>query len=144
MNEAAGQKSNAELKKMLDNPAEITKLAKAFSEELREEIGDANLKKAIADNVGEDEGICHSHDYCDANMVMDAAFKKVGVDLDKYSGFPGKGMLGKDNAESTLIAIWNKAWGEAKEKEFFTKETATKTGKIPAGVGYSMSPQGSK
>ncbi len=48
-------------------------------------------------------GSCASHDFCDANMAMDAAFEKVlgrGSDIADLD----------DGSESPDIALWNAAW----------------------------------
>jgi hypothetical protein len=117
----AKPKTKAELAEILNSEAEVTKIAKAFGAELLKEIGAAKMKKVIADNKAEkDDNVCHSQDHCDANMVMDDAFKSYGIDIFKdYPGFPGKGMTGKDNATKTLIELWNKVWDEAKSNNFY-------------------------
>lgn len=121
MSEAAKTKTKAELTEILNSKDEVTKIAKAFGAELLKEIGADNMKKVIADNKNEkDKGVCHSHDYCDANVVMDDAFKAYGIDIfEEFPGFPGQGMTGKNNATKTLIEIWNKAWDEAKSNNFY-------------------------
>lgn len=48
-------------------------------------------------------GSCASHDFCDANMAMDAAFKKVLGRNSDIEDLP-------DGSESPDIALWNAAW----------------------------------
>lgn len=46
-------------------------VAKAFADLLREELGDEQFEEMRQRNVEESSpNICHSHDFCDANMVM--------------------------------------------------------------------------
>jgi hypothetical protein len=47
-----------------------------------------------------DSRICHSHDFCDANMAMLDALNEHGIDVDA------------DNEDHT--ALWNKVWEAAK------------------------------
>lgn len=52
---------------------------------------------------------CASHDFFDANMAMDEAFKVLGVDM-LYSN------LGNDGSESeSLRKLWGEAWGLAND-----------------------------
>lgn len=113
----------AGLTKFLNSPSEITELAKAFSKNLLKEIGAEKLKTVIEDNKKEtSDDVCHSHDMCDANMVMLDAFNDVGIDLENdYVEFPGEGLVDTKSDSAILINIWNKAWGEAKKNDFYTK-----------------------
>ena len=54
------------------------------------------------------DSICHSHDFCDANVAMIEAFKTLGVDEDLVCG---------QNEE--VMALWDEAWGIAKESGFY-------------------------
>jgi hypothetical protein len=87
----------------------IDKVSDAFVSGLIDEIGDAKFKNVVKMNADEhDPGICHSHDECDANMVMSAAIKKVtGIDLEADLDL----IQNED-----LIKLWNEAWDKAKEK----------------------------
>ena len=80
-------------------------------------------KTVIEDNKKEtSDDVCHSHDTCDANMVMLDAFNDVGIDLENdYVEFPGEGLVDTKSDSAILINIWNKAWGEAKKNDFYTK-----------------------
>jgi len=100
--------------KLTKSPADITKLAKQFAKLLSEEIGDDNMKAVVAANKKEkSSGVCHSHDYCDANMVMADAFKVLDIDLEK--DYPDA----VQNAQ--IVSIWNAAWDEAFKNNFWHK-----------------------
>lgn len=78
-----------------------------FARLLLEEIGAAKLAEVIRRNgIDRDPRVCHSHDYCDANMVMaDALLDAAGIiDVDA------------DNEEHT--ALWNRSWNYARERGF--------------------------
>lgn len=83
-------------------------LAYAFSRLLRAELGD-EIETVIARNQtpAYAGNICASHDFCDANEVMAAAFQEVtGREIDLQS-----------DADSGL---WSAAWKLAKEDDFET------------------------
>lgn len=87
-------------------PADVPRLAMAFANQLREDIGAKKVAKVVALNAEQDNpNICHSHDFCDANMTMDAAFTKtVGREIDLQS--------------DDDMALWNDAWTLAKANGF--------------------------
>jgi hypothetical protein len=79
-------------------------LAAAFSRRLREEIP-ANIDEVIPRNRAEaDPNVCHSHDFCDANIVMHDACMALGYDA-----------LHPAAENDTL---WNDAWDIAKRNNF--------------------------
>jgi hypothetical protein len=90
--------------------AEAEELAAEFSRMLRETLSTEEMAEVKARNaVEQSPDVCHSHDFCDANMVMDAAGKKLGLwsaDLDI-----------NDQSNMTL---WNTAWNIAKCRGFAT------------------------
>lgn len=78
-------------------------IAKAFDAELRAEIGADSYRAAIDLNARADSLGCASHDYCDANEIMDAAFMSV----------MGRSTIPDD--EEAFISeedtdLWNRAW----------------------------------
>lgn len=76
-------------------------IAREFSRVLKVWIGAENMDLLRQANDEEaDEGICHSHDFCDANMAMQQAFQNLKLDEDN-------------------VAMWNAAWDMAKEKRFY-------------------------
>lgn len=92
---------------MGDSPI-IIKVAHEFSRLLREEVGEEGISQIIAENEKEkDVGICHSHDLCDANMVMEVAFRKV------------VGRVCNPHMAMHRV-IWNDAWDYAKHTKFQT------------------------
>lgn len=84
------------------------KLAQAFGAKLQEEMTFCEFRAVIDQNKLEPEGsdVCHSHDYCDANMPMFAAFSEV------IGHSPDLG----DDAD---MELWNDAWKIAKAADFF-------------------------
>ena len=100
-----------EAKKIKADPATPERLARIFSRLLDAEIGRKNMRMAIWANREEPEGsgVCHSHDFCDANMTMLAATEEIGLDLDH-----------ENNADA---ALWGKAWDIAAKSGFFLPES---------------------
>ena len=83
-------------------------MAHAFLEQLREDIGEADFKEVLRKQREEPiEGVCHSHDYCDANMTMDAAMASVGI-----VALPE----GEDDLPDAVAGLWNAAWDHAKTR----------------------------
>lgn len=82
-------------------------LAIKFAELLKKEVGLINFAMLKFKNWSEIEpSVCHSHDYCDANMVMDAAFQSFGIDPlpDIEAGM-----------SQEVVDRWNEAWDFAKD-----------------------------
>lgn len=90
-------------------------LARVFSALLLYELDDQTMEQVIERNraMDNDPRVCHSHDFCDANMVMDTAFKAV----------TGKEYEFGNDADTDLT---NNAWDTAKANnfyfDFFTKD----------------------
>lgn len=81
----------------------VAALAHAFLRELRATIGAKRMAEVARLNAAErDPGVCHSHDFCDANMVMDDAFRSV---------------VGRGSRVSSVrdAILWTRAWNLAKE-----------------------------
>lgn len=68
---------------------------------LKSELTEIEWQEMRKRNAAEvDRNICHSHDFCDANTVMERAFKAVtGKELDLQS--------------EGVVALWNNAWNLA-------------------------------
>ena len=83
-------------------------LAKLFGEKVQEALSVAEFRAAVDANKSEgpQSGVCHTHDYCDANMLMAAAWQEF---------FGSEPDVSKE--EDTLI--WNDAWEIAKAADFF-------------------------
>jgi hypothetical protein len=87
-------------------------LAERFVTHMRESLTRAQLAEVDARNAVEsDPGICHSHDFCDANVVMLAAWEDVGLKFD--DDLAGEGDLNPKGA-----ALWNEAWDLARARGF--------------------------
>ncbi len=86
---------------------EVQRIAGRFAQLLLEEIGLINMRETDARNTAEPSpGVCHSHDFCDANMVMDEAFTEVtGGSLSSL--LPDK--PGIDEANT----LWSLSWDYA-------------------------------
>lgn len=90
------------------------RIGETFALLLQEEIGITNFKAMAERNRAYDmdgqTGVCASHDFCDANMVMHAAIlKETGMDFSMVV------ML------EEAATIWNKAWDYAR-KNYLTQE----------------------
>lgn len=88
----------------------IDALAEAFVAELREQLTAKQFAEVVALNGVElNQDVCHSHDFCDAGMVMDVAFHTFGVDPLEY-GYTEDGGMSQE-----VCDLWNAAWNRAKE-----------------------------
>jgi len=88
-------------------PAEI---AREFCLVIREWLSKEQMLLVVERNDAESSkaSVCHTHDFCDANMAMDAAFKHLGVDpLPDDSGMT-----------KAVVDLWNEAWSLAKAAKF--------------------------
>jgi hypothetical protein len=82
----------------------ISDLADTFLRKLRQRLGDDVMRAITSLNADEpDPGVCHSHDYCDANVIMDEAFVVV-------FGRSSRACSDRD------AALWTRAWDLAKER----------------------------
>lgn len=90
------------------NDVSVFDVGDKFAQFLRAELTAAEWKKMRADNAAETVGgICHSHDYCDANEVMAAAFSEF--DLPDVTD---------EGATDELRRFWSSAWDYAFIKHF--------------------------
>jgi hypothetical protein len=81
-------------------------LAGYFAGAMQDEIGTAEFRTMnYLNKVENNPLICHSHDYCDANMVMHAA-------MTEYLGRE------PDLQSDADTALWNDAWAIAKAAGF--------------------------
>ena len=56
--------------------------------------------------------VCHSHDFCDANMVMQIAAKNLGY-AENFD------TADTEDRVDDCCNLWNAAWNEAKSTGFF-------------------------
>lgn len=82
-------------------------LARAFSEDIQASLTPREFQEVLDRNAAEtNEGVCHTHDFLDANMAMSDAFVALtGHEVD-----------GNDDAD---VDLWNAAWDIAKAAKFF-------------------------
>lgn len=85
----------------------VPTLARQFCLVLRDTLSPAQMAEVVRRNAAQpDPSICHSHDYCDANMAMAEAWGML-------STVP----CGADCPDA-VNAIWSAAWGLAKDANF--------------------------
>lgn len=84
------------------------RISDAFSKEVQEALTPEQIAEVIAkNNTDEYQGVCATHDYVDANMLMDAAFKSVTkreIDLQNKND----------------VELWGWAWNLSKNRSFKT------------------------
>lgn len=97
--------------RQLPSPEQV---AEKFAHHLRAVLATPQWNEMRERNARPDYGrnICASHDFCDANMVMDAAFRELGL------GFSLDGPQWAEDQE--LCELWSAAWGIAKQR-YLTK-----------------------
>ena len=93
-------------------PNTILKLATEFARLMRRDLTKTQMKKVNTLNAKRKD-ICASHDFIDANMTMDEAFKNaVGREPN----------IGGDTEDSQAdIKLWNDAWQTAIDAKFFVE-----------------------
>lgn len=81
---------------------QIKEVASQFILNLKREISFSNFGEMVERNEAEeDSNICHSHDFCDSNVLMAEAISEVmGIDVDTRS--------------TSQLDFWNKSWNLAK------------------------------
>ena len=99
-------------------------LAREFSATLREWLRPDELAEVVDRNRAEtDNYICHSHDFCDANMAMFQAMETT-LNISSDSIWVAETIAKEaneaiQNAETApLMTVWNEAWEIAKRNEF--------------------------
>jgi hypothetical protein len=87
--------------------AEVTRLADAFAGVLQEWLTRSEWREMRARNATPGYAkCCASHDFCDANMAMAAAFRSaLARSPDIYDRAGGE--------EGPDVELWNAAWDEA-------------------------------
>jgi hypothetical protein len=95
------------------------RIAAEFAGMLLEDLGADTLAEIIARNVNYGPSVCASHDFCDANMVMLAAFESLVVasPLDLDDGTPER-----EEADR----LWGAAWDVAKASSFASALSAAR------------------
>jgi hypothetical protein len=86
-----------------DEESKARAIAKAFADALRADLAPHQWQEMMRRNALPEygEGICASHDFCDANMTMQEAWESV----------MGRDFLPDDAPPSDAdCALWNRAW----------------------------------
>lgn len=108
------------------NPVQVYILAMAFASKLREWLSPEVMSEVVARNAAStDPLVCASHDFCDANMAMAAAFeathgRETFLPCDVESGVCTEEQC---NADLTLS---NSAWSLAKAAGFDPEQVETR------------------
>lgn len=86
--------------------SQLELLSNRFSYLINENFSAIELAETIRKNKTEDyKNCCATHDYCDANMIMDEAFTEiVGHEIDL-----------QNDAD---LELWNSAWDLSKANDF--------------------------
>jgi len=94
----------------VDDAELVRKVGQAFSALLEQTVGPLLIEKIAAANRDEKSpGVCHSHDYCDANVLMAQALRSLtGIDAAARGAWESP----------EVAALWNGAWDFAKTNGF--------------------------
>ena len=115
--------TTTEEKKMLPGSVrrreKMDKIARAFSDVLKEWLTENEMETIVRRNEKqEDDLICHTHDFCDANEAMLMAFEiAIGREAFLCSDVEAGRCTGPEEDEDILL--WNDAWNWARENDFF-------------------------
>ncbi len=107
------------------------RIATAFASRLKDHLTQYQMAELRRLNLGEkDPGVCHSHDFCDANMVMLEAYAEVMHEgnVDAVS-----------TSDDATQQMWNAAWDTAKSKAFYPDLTPVAAGTF---AGYVVTGTG--
>lgn len=86
------------------------RIAREFSSTIREWLTPEEMSEVLRKQREEPrEGVCYTHDYCDANEAMYDAFQSVMRKPIDY-----------DDEEE--VALWNEAWAHAVATNYATEE----------------------
>ncbi len=94
-------------------------LAKEFCKILREYLTTIQIAEVIERNNKEtSDAVCHTHDFCDANMVMQEAGERHGLDFAAQI---------HGDMEESHHNLWCEAWSLAKYGHHFDPERIDET-----------------
>ena len=66
----------------LQSPPTVDSLTMEFCDEMRANLTPKQMEQVVSLNKAEpNSNVCRSHDFCDANMVLHAVFKRHGMDV---------------------------------------------------------------
>lgn len=104
--DSANQMYNLGGKVFCQSCASVEDLAREFSRLLRRDLSARQMAEVVRLNDTEaNKSVCHTHDFCDANMVMAEAFRNCGL--------PDAVTTNDDSTD-----LWNAAWDQAKADRF--------------------------
>lgn len=85
-------------------------MAREFIDLLKIWLTSEEMAEVVRRNEGEnDPRICHTHDFCDANMAMHEVFMRHGMDVTDEGGVSRFGQK------------WGEVWQTAKENRFWNQ-----------------------
>lgn len=85
----------------------IGTLPREFGKALRSLLPAEEMQEVVLRNQNESRpGICHSHDFCDANVVLHEVFLAHGMDIAVEGGRDRWG------------EIWDSVWNVARSRDF--------------------------
>lgn len=103
------------------NGVDAPTLAKAFCKGIKETLTPEQFAQVIERNIEESsDAICHTHDFCDANVVMDEAANSLGVVtlFVEDTPLPFGVVSNEEAAVQKQCDWWNEAWTLAKRADF--------------------------
>jgi len=93
------------MKKMMPTERAV---AEHFAALIRQCLTESEVERIRELNEAErDMSVCHTHDFCDANMVMDHALESLGVSV--WNGTDG-------DMYDDAVDLWNAAWSLARRE----------------------------
>jgi len=102
------------------DPKQARRTAIAFCRLMRWTLGKAKFDEAVARNRAEpNPNVCHTHDFCDANMVM-----KRACDVTDVPDFNPEDEDDESWCEDRRTPVWNAAWNLAVAANFDPKAIA--------------------
>lgn len=94
----------------------IEQLSKEFSTLVNKYYSPDQLADVRAKNTASNDNTCATHDYYDANMIMDEAFQTVMKREFVFWNDEEPGTFEQNEYDTDLI---NEAWGKSKEAQFY-------------------------
>jgi|DEB0MinimDraft_6_1074348.scaffolds.fasta_scaffold64339_2 hypothetical protein len=85
------------------------RVADEFKDCMAETLQPDELRAIDAENRKRSDATCASHDYCDANMVMNEAFERLELEV-----------FGDDGMSEETVTLWNEAWDLAQSEGFYS------------------------